>query len=74
MILAGLLIGAWLVGSAICIPLFYDHDDPWGIAWGLAWPLLLLAAIAGLFLGACANFYAFMFGDTAFDSEDDPHG
>lgn len=75
MILTGLLIGAWLVGSAICIPLFYDHDDPWGIAWGLAWPLLLLAAIAGAFFGACVNFYTFIFDDAStFNSEDDPRG
>jgi hypothetical protein len=67
--------GFYFLGVAICIPLFFDRDDPWGIVWAVLWPVLVLAAIAGLFLGACANFYAFIFHDTAFFSDDeDPHG
>jgi hypothetical protein len=59
-----LLGGMWLIGAAICIPLFFDRDDPWGVAFALLWPLLVLAALAGMFLGACRVVHAFLFNDT----------
>jgi hypothetical protein len=55
------LVGLYLIGVAVCIPLFFDRDDPWGIVFALMWPLLVLAGLAGVFFGAFTN-------------DEDPHG
>ena len=69
----GLLFGLYLVGAAVCVPLFFDRDDPWGIAFALLWPLLVLAALGVGFVGLCRLAYASIFPGPPIDFED-PHG
>jgi hypothetical protein len=56
--------GIYLVGVAVCIPLFFDKDDPWGIAFALLWPLLLLGAVGVLIIGVAQHAHMFFFGPT----------
>lgn len=65
-----ILAGLYLVGVAVCIPLFFDRDDPWGMAFAIFWPLLVLSALVLGIIGTATVFYRFLFHDTLPPPED----
>lgn len=54
MTLTRLLIGLYILGVGISLPVFYDEEDLWFLVWCFLWPVLLFGAMVGTFTGSLA--------------------
>jgi hypothetical protein len=49
-----LLVGLYLIGVAVALPVFYDDDDLWFLVWATLWPVLVFGTIVGTCTGSLA--------------------